>query len=155
MPYCFSRSSVKFQDQTAKKSSILTQIGRFRAVTPVWINQWLWNDAQSLKQHRRGALLLFKVIHQISRSHGRKMPILTPIERFRAVTPVWIRPWFWNDAQSFILYRRGVLLFFNVIRHIPRSRGTTISISNPTERIRTVTSVWIHSWIWNGAQSWS
>ena len=33
----------------AKKSPILTQIGRFRTVTPVWIHQWLQNDAQSLK----------------------------------------------------------------------------------------------------------
>ena len=32
-----------------KKSSILTQIGRFRTVTPVWIRQWLRSDAQSLK----------------------------------------------------------------------------------------------------------
>ena len=55
-----------------KKSPILTQIGRFRTVTPVWIYQWLRNDAQSLKWVRRGALLFFKVIHQISRSHGSK-----------------------------------------------------------------------------------
>ena len=46
------------------------QIGRFRTVTPVWIHHWLRNDTQSLKQHRRGALLIFKVIHQISGSHG-------------------------------------------------------------------------------------
>ena len=51
-----------------KKLSILTQIGRFWTRTPVWIHQWLWNDAQSL----RGALLFFKVIRQISRSHGEK-----------------------------------------------------------------------------------
>ena len=68
--YCFSRSSVKFQRHTAKKSSILTQIGCFRTVTPVRIHQWLRNDAQNLKWHRRGALLFFKVICQISRSHG-------------------------------------------------------------------------------------
>ena len=47
--YCFSRSSVKFQGHTALKASNLTQIGRFRTVTPVWIHQWLRNDAQSLK----------------------------------------------------------------------------------------------------------
>ena len=35
-----------------------------------WIHIWWWNDAQSLRRHRRGALLFFKVIHQISRSHG-------------------------------------------------------------------------------------
>ena len=103
VPYCFSRSSVKFQGHTALKivefdpdwafpdcnsnlnspmatkwcpklevalkrcpvvfqghpsnfkvtqllkSSNLTQIGRFRTVTQVWIHQWLRNDAQSLK----------------------------------------------------------------------------------------------------------
>ena len=36
VPYCFWRSSVKFQGHTAKKkASILTQIGRFQTVTPV------------------------------------------------------------------------------------------------------------------------
>ena len=66
------RSSIKFQCRTTKKLLILTQIGRFRTVIPVWIHQWLWNDAQSLKHHRRGALLFFKVIHQFSRSRGTK-----------------------------------------------------------------------------------
>ena len=54
------------------KSPILTRIERFRMVTPAWIYWWLWNYAQSLKQHRRGALLFIKVIHQISRSHRTK-----------------------------------------------------------------------------------
>ena len=71
VPYCFSRSSVKFQGHTAKqKSSILTQIGCFRTVTAVWIHQWLRNDEQSLEYHRRGALLFVNVISLISRSHG-------------------------------------------------------------------------------------
>ena len=34
VPYCFSRSFIKCQGHTAKKM-ILTQIGRFRTVTPV------------------------------------------------------------------------------------------------------------------------
>ena len=50
VPYYFSRSSVKFQGHTAKKSSILTQIGRFQTVTPVCIHQWLRNDTHKLKQ---------------------------------------------------------------------------------------------------------
>ena len=41
------RSKVKVTQ--AKKSTILAQIGHFRTVTPVWIHQWLWNDAQSYK----------------------------------------------------------------------------------------------------------
>ena len=41
------RSKVKVTE--VKKSSNLTQIGRFRTVTPVWIHQWLRNGEQSLK----------------------------------------------------------------------------------------------------------
>ena len=69
VPYCFSRSSVKFQGHTALKIVDLTEIGCFRTLTPVWIPQWLWDDAQSFKYNRRGALLFFEVIHQIARSH--------------------------------------------------------------------------------------
>ena len=50
-----------------KKLSILTQIGRFWTVIPVWIHRWLRNDAQSLKLHRRFAPLFFKIICQIVR----------------------------------------------------------------------------------------
>ena len=69
VPYCFARSSVKFQNHTALKIVEFDPIGRFRTVTPVWIHQWVRNAAQSFKQHRRGALSFSKVIHQISRSH--------------------------------------------------------------------------------------
>ena len=47
VPYCFSRSYVKLQGHRAKKII-------------------------DFDQHRRGALLFFKVIRQISRSHGSK-----------------------------------------------------------------------------------
>ena len=60
-----SRSKVKVTE-------VNTQLSRFRTLTPVWIHIWQWNHAHSWKQHRRGALLFFKVIRQISRSHGSK-----------------------------------------------------------------------------------
>ena len=60
-----SRSEVKVTE-------VNTQLSRFRTLTPVWIHIWQWNHAHSWKQHRRGALLFFKVIRQISRSHGSK-----------------------------------------------------------------------------------
>ena len=66
----WKRCPIVFQGHPANRPSILTQIGRFRTVIPVWIHQWLRNDIQSLKWHKRGALLFFKVISQISRSHG-------------------------------------------------------------------------------------
>ena len=51
--------------------------------------------------------------------------IMTPLNRFRTITPVWIQIWQWNDAKSLISFRRGVLLFFSkVIRQILRSHGT-------------------------------
>ena len=154
VPYCFSWSSVKFQGHTAKKSWILTRIGRFRSVTPIWIQQWLWNVAQSLKRYRRGTLLFFKVICQIFRLHGtKKSPILTRIECFRTVTPVWIHRWLWNDIQSLMWYRRGVVLFFEVTHQISRSCGTKKSpILTRIQRFLTVTQVWLHRWIWNDAQ---
>ena len=52
-----------------KVTEVNTQLSRFRTLTPVWIHIWHWNHAHSWKQHRRGALLFFKVIRQISKSH--------------------------------------------------------------------------------------
>ena len=68
-PYKRSRSKVKVTD-------VNTQLSRFGTLTPVWIHIWQWNHAHSWKQLRRGALLFFKVIRQISRSHGRIWPRL-------------------------------------------------------------------------------
>ena len=58
-----SRSKVKVTE-------VNTQLNPFRTVTLVWIHIWWWNDAYSLMMLRRGALLFFKVIREISRSHS-------------------------------------------------------------------------------------
>ena len=42
-----------------KSKQILSQHGPFQTVSPVWIQRWLRNDAQSLKGHRKGTLLFF------------------------------------------------------------------------------------------------
>ena len=36
------------RSRSQRSKQILTWIGRFRTLTPVWIHWWLWNDAQSL-----------------------------------------------------------------------------------------------------------
>ena len=77
-PIVFQGNPSNFKVTQDKKSQILTWIERFRTVTLVWIHRWLWNDAWSLKQHRRDALLILKVIHQILRSHGIKNPRFWP-----------------------------------------------------------------------------
>ena len=61
-----------------KVTEVNTQLNRFRTVTPVWIHIWWWNDAYSLMMLRRGALLFFKVIRRISRSHGSKKRRIWP-----------------------------------------------------------------------------
>ena len=103
--------------QKVKVTEVKTQFSRFRIVTPVWICIWWWNDGHRLMLLRTGALLLFKVIRQISRSRGEKSPVLIGIERLRTVTPAWIHGWVWNGAQSLKQHRRCALLFFKVIRH--------------------------------------
>ena len=60
------------QRSKVKVTEVNTQLSHFRTLTPVWIHIWQWNHAHSWKQHRRGALLFFKVIRRISRSHGSK-----------------------------------------------------------------------------------
>ena len=48
----------------------------------------------------------------------------TQLNRFRTVTPVWIHIWWWNDAYSLMMLRRGDLLFLKVIHQISRSQGS-------------------------------
>ena len=66
------RAKGQGQRSKVKVTEVNSQLRRFRTVTPVWIQISLWNEAQSLMLLRRGALLFFKVICQISRSHGSK-----------------------------------------------------------------------------------
>ena len=66
------------QRSKVKVTEVTTQLNSFWTVTPVWIHIWWWNDAYSLMLHRRGALLFFNVIRQISRSYGSKNRRILP-----------------------------------------------------------------------------
>ena len=66
------------QRSKVKVTEVTTQLKRFRTLTPVWIHIWWWNDAYILMLLRRGALLFFKVIRQISRPHGSKIRRIWP-----------------------------------------------------------------------------
>ena len=52
---------------------------------------------------------------QGQRSKVKVTEVTTQLNRFRTVTPVWIHIWWWDDAYSLIMLRRGALLFFKVI----------------------------------------
>ena len=66
------------QRSKVKVTEVTTPLNHFRTVTPVWIHIWWWNGAYSLMMLRKGALLFFKVIRQISRSHGSKKRQIWP-----------------------------------------------------------------------------
>ena len=61
---------------------------------------------------------------QGQRSKVKVTEVTTQLYRFRTVTPVWIHVWWWYDAYSLIMLRRGALLFLKVIHQISRSRGS-------------------------------
>ena len=52
---------------------------------------------------------------QGQRSKVKVTEVNTQLNRFRTVTPVWIHIWWWNDAYSLMMLRRGALLFLKVI----------------------------------------
>ena len=61
---------------------------------------------------------------QGQRSKVKVTEVNTQLSGFWTVTPVWIHVWWWNDAQSLMLLRRGALLFSKVIRQISRSHSS-------------------------------
>ena len=154
VPYCFWRSYVKLQGHTPLKIVDLTQIVRFRTVSPVWIHQWLRNDAQSLKYHRTGALLFFKVIHQFARSRGSKNRRFWPklgvsglylhfeiIDGYEIMHKAWscIEEVSYCFSRSYIKFQGHTAL--KIVKF------------HPNWAFRTVTQVWIHQWLRNDAQS--
>ena len=123
VPYCFPRSSIKFQGTRYKTLPILTQIGRF-----LTIGQSQLSNPSDLPCSRSSVKFQgHSDVHakgQRQRSKVKVTEVNTQLSRFRTVNPVWIHIWWWNDAQSLMLLRRGALLFFKVIHQISRSEGS-------------------------------
>ena len=89
------------QRSKVKVTEVTTQLNGFQTVTPVWSHIWWLNNAYILMLLRRGALLVFKVIRPISRSHGSKNRRIWPRLGVSGLSPpVWIHQWLRNDAQS-------------------------------------------------------
>ena len=93
------------------------------SVTPFWLCSYqriimkfsgiITNDKSDV--HAKG---------QGQRSKVKVTEVTTQLNRFRTVTPVWIHIWWWNDAYSLMILRRGALLFLKVIHRISRSHGS-------------------------------
>ena len=52
------------------------------------------------------------------RSKVKVAKVNTQLSRLRTATPVWIHIWWWNGAQSFMLLRRGALLFLAATKQL-------------------------------------
>ena len=55
---------------------------------------------------------------QGQRSKVKVTEVNTELNRFRTVTPVWIHIWWWNDAYSLMMLRRGALLFLAATKQL-------------------------------------
>ena len=60
VPYCLSRSSIKFQGDTGQKIANFDPNRAFWTVTAVWIHQRVWNDAQSLDVAQKSCPVVFR-----------------------------------------------------------------------------------------------
>ena len=125
------------------KSSILTQIGRFRTVAPVWIHQWLWNDTQSLKQLRRDALLFFKVTSNISRSHGTKIADFDPNRAFPDFSSSLNSPMALKWCTKLNVVEKCPIVFQGHPSNFKVTRNKKSPILTRIEHFRTVTQVWL------------
>ena len=112
---CFMAAEIKFSEDVRLSVRL--------SVTPFWLcshhpiimkfSGVITSDKSDV--HAKG---------QGQRSKVKVTEVTTQLNRFRTVTPVWIHIWWWNDAYSLMMLRRGALLFLKVIRQISRSHGS-------------------------------
>ena len=81
------------------------------SVTPFWLYYYQWQKWRPSKRSR-------------SEVKVKLTEVTTQLYRFWTVTPVRIHVWWWNDAYSLIMFRRGALLFLKVICQISRSHSS-------------------------------
>ena len=132
VPYYFSRSYINFQGHMSWKINELDQIwarllGRSQLSNPSDLPCWLCSHHRIIMKFSGVITNDQSKVHakgQGQRSKVKVTEVTTQLNRFRTVTPVWIHIWWWNDAYSLMLLRRGALLFFKVIRQIWRSHGS-------------------------------
>ena len=100
VPYCFSRSSVKFQGHMAKKIVDFDPNWAFPDCNSSLNSPMVMKWCTKLKATKK----MWPVIFQGHTSNFKvtrltKTSILTQIGRFRTATPVWILKWLPNDVQ--------------------------------------------------------
>ena len=157
VPYCFSRSSIKFQGQTGQKIADFDPNWAFPDCNSSlnWPMALKWcKKLKSLTYHRRGALLFLKVICQISRSHG------TNNRRFG---PNWAFPDCNSRLNSLmalkwctkleVAWKRCPNVFQGHPSNVKVTQDRKSQILTRIEHFRTVIPVCIHRWLWKDAKN--
>ena len=137
-----------------KVTKVKTHFSHFRTVTPVWIHIWRWKESQSLMWHRRGVLLFFNVIRQISSSHGTKIGDFDPNWAFpdcnsSSNSPI-PKKWF---TKLEVGGKRCPIVFQGHLPNFKVTQDKKISILTRIGRFRTVTPVRIHRYLRNDVQN--
>ena len=111
------------------------------SVTPFWLcshhriimkfSGIITNDQS--KVHAKG---------QGQRSKVKVTEVTTQLNRFRTVTPVWIDIWWWNDAYSLMLLRRGVLLFLAATKQLYEWFSPSVCPSHLFDYVTIIISSW-------------
>ena len=114
--FVFQGHLLNFQVTRDRKSLFLTRIERFQTVTPVWIHQWIWNDAQSWCCIEEVPYCSFMSFIKYQGHTGWKIddlnPILSKITRLVAAIKSL-------GFTLFFLYWDRTLVNFNFCRKIP------------------------------------
>ena len=99
--YCFWRSSIKFQGHTGQKIAHFDPNWAFPPCYCSLNSQMAMKWCTKLEvAYRRCPIIFQSHPSNFKVMQDKKSPILTRVEHLRAVSPVWIRQWLWNDAQS-------------------------------------------------------
>ena len=115
-PIVFQGHPSNFKVTQDKKSPSLTQIGRFRTIgrsqlsNPLDLPCWPCSHNRIIMKFSGDITNDQSKVHtkvQGQRSKVKVTGVNTQLKRFRTVTSVRIHIWWWNDAQSLMLLRRG------------------------------------------------
>ena len=112
-PIVFQGHPSNFKVTQYKTSPILTQIGRFRTIgrsqlsNPSDLPCWLCSHHSNVMKFSGVITNDQSKVHAKDQGQRSKVKVTTQLNHFRTVTPVWIHIWWWNDAYSFTLLRRG------------------------------------------------
>ena len=131
-PVIFQSHLSNFKVTLDKNSVILTQIEIFGLQL-----QFAFTDGYEMMHKARHSIeeacycFPWSPIRYFKVTWNKKSPILTRLEHFQTLTPVWVHWWTCNNAQGLMWYRRGALLFFRSYIKFQSDMGWKLTVLIP------------------------